>query len=143
LERLAARLGGGANRAPAQRIDAFVGGADRPPEAIPTSYRPGVAPVDLRRVLPRGVAERLARGLSDFDRSIPGFVGETGQLHGVETRTSSPIRIARDRETCAAEGLEGLYPAGEGAGFAGGIVSAALDGRRVAAGVAAALTGAR
>jgi uncharacterized FAD-dependent dehydrogenase len=119
------------------RIDAFVEGARTAPDAIPTSYRPGVTPVDLRELLPRGVTERLRDGLDGFDRSIPGFVSEHGQLIGVETRTSSPVRLARSRETCEAEGLEGLYPAGEGAGYAGGIVSAALDGRRVAAAIAA------
>lgn len=137
IERRARELGGGHLRAPAMRIDAFVEGARTAPDAIPTSYRPGVTPVDLRELLPRGVTERLRDGLDGFDRSIPGFVSEHGQLIGVETRTSSPVRLARSRETCEAEGLEGLYPAGEGAGYAGGIVSAALDGRRVAAAIAA------
>ncbi len=135
IERRAMRLGGGANRAPAQRIDAFVDRRGELPPALETSYRPGLTSVDLRQCLPAGVADRLARGLADFDRRVPGFVSELGQLVGVETRTSSPVRIARDRQSLEAEGARGLYPAGEGAGYAGGIVSAALDGRRVASAV--------
>ena len=68
----------------------------------------------------------------DFHARIPGFASEDGQLQGVETRTSSPVRLSRDPETLESPGVAGLYPCGEGAGYAGGIVSAALDGRRVA-----------
>ncbi len=133
LERAAARAGGGGGRAPAERVDRFVERAPGKAGAtLPTSLRPGVAPAALDDVLPRGLAERLRAGLALFDRRIPGFVSEHGQLVGVESRTSSPVRIARDRETCEADGVAGLWPCGEGAGYAGGIVSAALDGRRVA-----------
>jgi hypothetical protein len=149
LEARAAKLGGGRLRAPAQRVDQFIelgrkstgpfversGSAD----VLPTSYRPGVNAVDLWTLLPRGLAERLAHGLAAFDRALPGFVSEHGQLLGVESRTSSPVRIARDEESFEARGLVGLYPCGEGAGFAGGIVSAALDGRRTARAIAAQL----
>lgn len=131
LERRACVLGGGRNRAPAQRIDAFVEG-DAAPPALPTSYRPGLAPLRLDELLPRGLAERLRAGLREFDRRIPGFVSDFGQLVAPESRTSSPVRIARDRESGEALGVDGLYPAGEGAGFAGGIVSAAIDGQRAA-----------
>jgi len=133
LELLAARAGGGRNRAPCARTDRFAEGAGAPAEPLATSYRPGLAAVDLAELLPRGLLERLRAGLADFDRRLPGFVSERGQLVGVETRTSSPVRIARDRETLESPELAGLYPAGEGAGYAGGIVSAAIDGRRVAA----------
>jgi uncharacterized FAD-dependent dehydrogenase len=75
----------------------------------------------------------LRAALRGFDSRLPGFAGPEGQLVGVETRTSSAVRIARDPETLESEGVAGLYPTGEGAGYAGGIVSAALDGRRVAA----------
>jgi len=83
------------------------------------------------------MALRLQQGLRDFDARLPGFASEIGQLHAVESRTSSPVRVARDEETLESIGLARLYPAGEGAGYAGGIVSAALDGRRVAAAIAA------
>lgn len=139
LERRAARVAGGSGRAPSQRIDEFLAGRGAHAEPLPTSYRPGGTPTDLRTLFPRGISERLAEGLAAFDGRIDGFASERGQLLGVETRTSSPVRIARDRERFSAEGVAGLYPAGEGAGFAGGIVSAAIDGRRVAAALARAL----
>lgn len=138
LERRAAGLGGGGMRAPAQRIDQFVARA-RESDTLPTSYRPGLAAASLWELLPRGIAERLAGGMDAFEHSLPGFISEHGQLLGVESRTSSPVRIARDRETFMCRGLPGLFPAGEGAGYAGGIVSAALDGRHVATAVLAGL----
>lgn len=138
LETVAAHLGGGANRAPAQRADAVAAGAAGPGPVRPTSYRPGVAPVDLAEVLPPGMLRRLRGALREFERRIPGYASELGQVLGVETRTSSPVRIARDRLTLQSPGLGGLYPCGEGAGFAGGIVSAAIDGRRVARAIVAA-----
>ena len=133
LEFLAAHLGGGAGRAPVQRADLVAADARATAPALPTSYRPGLVPVDLAQLFPPGIHARLRDGLRDFDRRLPGFASEHGQLIGVETRTSSPVRLARDGETFEAQGVHGLYPAGEGAGFAGGIVSAALDGRRIAA----------
>jgi uncharacterized FAD-dependent dehydrogenase len=132
LERLAARAAGGANRAPAQRADAFAEGRGGVPDALATSHHPGVTALDLGALLPRGLLRRLRDGLRGFEERLPGFVSERGQLVGVETRTSSPARIERHPETLEADGVAGLYPAGEGAGYAGGIVSAALDGRRVA-----------
>ncbi len=136
LEARAAIAGGGGNRVPAQRADAFLGGASVP-DPLPTSYRPGVTAVALADVLPPGMTSRLRAALREFDRRMPGFAGAEAQMLGVETRTSSPVRIARDPETLASPGLPGLYPCGEGAGYAGGIVSAAIDGRRVAAALAA------
>ena len=135
LERRACALGGGSNRAPAQRADVVAEGGGRSAPTLPTSYRPGVTAVDLAELFPTGMAERLRRALPDFDARIPGFSAEIGQLLGVETRTSSPVRIARDSESYEASSISGLFPCGEGAGFAGGIVSAAIDGRRVAAAV--------
>jgi uncharacterized FAD-dependent dehydrogenase len=82
---------------------------------------------------------RLRSALREFDARLPGFASEHGQLVGVESRTSSPVRIARDPATLASPTVAGLHPCGEGAGYAGGIVSAALDGRRVAAVLARAL----
>ena len=139
LETLAGTLGGGRGRAPSQRADLVASGATDPGPALPTSYRPGVTPCDLAQLLPVGLYSRLRRSLAEFDTHIPGFASEHGQLEGVETRTSSPVRVTRDPETLQSPGVAGLYPSGEGAGFAGGIVSAALDGRRVAAAIRTAL----
>jgi uncharacterized FAD-dependent dehydrogenase len=137
LECRAAIMAGGGNRAPSQPGDLFLEGRGRIARPAPASYRPGLAAGDLGALLPRGLAERLRGGLRAFDRTLPGFAGRDGQLIGVETRTSSPVRIARDPESMEGRGVAGLYPCGEGAGYAGGIVSAALDGRRVAAAVVA------
>jgi uncharacterized FAD-dependent dehydrogenase len=139
IERRAFAAAGGRNRAPVQRADAFVDGRGDAPDALPASYRPGLTPVDLAAVLPAGLLARLRAGVRAFDARLPGFGGPTGQLVGVETRTSSPVRIVRDPATRAA--VPGLYPCGEGAGYAGGIVSAAIDGRRTAAALVAALVG--
>ncbi len=135
LERRAAVAGGGANRAPCQRADRFLAGDGRPVAPGRSSYQPGLAAVDLGTLLPPGLASRLRIALRSFDRTLPGFAGPDGQLIGVETRTSSPVRVVRDPETAASPQVTGLYPCGEGAGHAGGIVSAALDGRRVAAAI--------
>jgi uncharacterized FAD-dependent dehydrogenase len=139
LESLAAHLGGGAGRAPVQRADLVAEDSRERVDALPTSFRPGLSPCDLGELFPRGMWARLRAGLVAFEKELPGFAGERGQLIGVESRTSSPVRIARDAETLESPTVAGLYPCGEGAGYAGGIVSAALDGRRVAASVARAL----
>ncbi len=96
--------------------------------------------------MPTGIAERLRQALIDFESKMPGYAGEHAQLFAPESRTSSPVRLARDAEHLHALDLEGrplhgLYPCGEGAGYAGGIVSAALDGRRVAERLCARLGG--
>ena len=139
LERRAAVAGRGANRAPVQRADLFLEGRGRTTEPAPASYRPGLTACDLATVLPAGLTSRLRDALRVFDARLPGFAGEGGQLIGVETRTSSPVRIARDPEALESPQVRGLHPCGEGAGYAGGIVSAALDGRRVAAAIVARL----
>ena len=141
LEFQAARWAGGDNRGPAQRADHFAAGDGQVSEPLATSYQAGLVGVDLARELPRGLSERLRAGVRHFDGQLPGFAGPDGQLVGVESRTSSPVRVERDARTLASPGVAGLYPAGEGAGYAGGIVSAALDGRRVAAAVLAQLVG--
>ena len=132
LERLAAVWGGGENRAPAQRADHFAAGYGDTTTPFSSSYQAGLTSVDLAHLLPRGLSERLRGSVKEFDRKLPGYGSDIGQVAGVETRTSSPVRIVRDRETCESPTLAGLFPCGEGAGFAGGIISAALDGRRVA-----------
>jgi len=134
-ERAAFRLGGGF-RAPAQRVEDFL--KSRPsegPGGILPTYRPGVAWTDLSSCLPDYVTGTLAQALPLLDRKLHGFAAPDAVLTGVETRSSSPVRILRDGDCQSA--LRGLYPCGEGAGYAGGIVSAAVDGIRVAEAVAA------
>jgi uncharacterized FAD-dependent dehydrogenase len=141
LERLAFDAGGMSYLAPAQRVEDFLAG--RPSTAlgaVEPSYKPGVVLTDLAPCLPDFVVAAIREALPAFDRQIPGFAGPDAMLTGIETRTSSPLRIARDARLQSI-GLSGLFPAGEGAGFAGGILSAAIDGIRVAEAVAFDLTG--
>lgn len=132
-EKKAFKIGGGGYQAPAQKIDDFL--ADRAStdlEDIATpSYRPGVTPANLRDCLPKEVGEVLGDAIRFWDHKIKGFAHENGVLTGVETRTSAPVRILRKDDFESINTL-GIYPAGEGAGYAGGIVSAALDGIKVA-----------
>jgi uncharacterized protein len=131
VERAAFALGGGAHRAPAQRAADFVAGrvsADLPR----TSYRPGVRPADLAAALPPFVAAALREGLRAVDHHLRGFLSRDAVLVGVETRTSAPLRVERSTATLESPTHPGLYPAGEGSGHAGGIVSSAIDGVRVA-----------
>ena len=134
LERAAALAGGGALRAPATRATDFVRG--RASSTVPaTSYEPGLAAGDVGAVLDSTglpLAARLREALAAFDRQMRGYLTEEAVLVGVESRTSSPVRVPRDRERLVSPDLAGLFPCAEGAGYAGGIVSAALDGIRVA-----------
>ncbi len=115
----------------AQRLVDFVNGkvSNTLPE---TSYIPGLASVDLREVLPEKVSKVLRKGFKDFGKKMKGYYTNDAQVVGVESRTSSPVKIPRDKETCEHPQIRGLYPCGEGAGYAGGIVSAAMDGIRCA-----------
>jgi uncharacterized FAD-dependent dehydrogenase len=132
VERAAFAAGGGSFRAPAQRLGDFLAG--RPSAEVgASSYRPGLAAGTLDGVLPPFVADALRAGLRRLGARVPAFLHPEALLIGAETRTSSPVRLLRDPETLVSPGLAGLYPAGEGAGYAGGIVSAALDGARIAA----------
>jgi uncharacterized FAD-dependent dehydrogenase len=90
--------------------------------------------------MPKFITERLAQGFAQFDRISRGFLTNDAVMIGVETRTSSPVRILRDRETLQHVKIKGLFPCGEGAGYAGGIVSAGMDGERCAEAVASALS---
>lgn len=128
----AARLNGGDRQiAPAQRVADFVAG--RTSRDLPrTSYIPGLAPSRLDRWMPPFIADALRAGLATFDRRMRGFVTNEALVAGVESRTSTPVRIPRDAQSLQHPEVAGLFPAGEGAGYAGGIVSAALDGERVA-----------
>ena len=133
-EAKAFELGGSSYAAPGQRLGDFLAASNAAPTALGTvkpSYNPGVVPADLGQALPAFVIEALREALPQFNQSIPGYAMDDALLTGVETRTSSPVRIPR---TKALESMNapGLYPAGEGAGFAGGILSAAMDGIRVA-----------
>ncbi len=132
----AARDNGGSNQiAPAQRLTDFVAGrasADLPA----TSYVPGVTPSRLDVWMPDFIVSSLREGFKAFGGRMRGFLTSEAQIVGVESRTSTPVRIPRDSETLAHPQIKGLYPAGEGAGYAGGIISAALDGERVAEAVA-------
>ena len=133
--------GGGSYAAPAQRVDDFLAG--RPSTALGSvvpSYKPGVTPTDLARCLPDFVVAAIREALPAFGRQIPGFDMPDALMTGVETRTSSPLRIRRDAAFRSVNTL-GLYPAGEGAGYAGGIFSAGVDGIRVAEAVGRDLVG--
>jgi uncharacterized protein len=138
IEEAAFRAGGGGFRAPAQRLADFLAG--RASSSLPpTSYRPGTVGVALEQVLPELVVDALRVGLQGLVRRFPGYLHPDAVLLAAETRTSAPLRILRDPATLASPGLAGLFPVGEGAGYAGGIISAALDGSRAAAALVGAL----
>jgi uncharacterized protein len=137
-EKAAFKAGGGDYSAPVQRIDDFLN--NRPTSELKQkddlyqlepSYKPGVKPADLADCLPEFVVKTLQTAMMDFDKRIKGYNLPEGILTGVETRTSAPVRIGRNEDYISVS-HEGLYPTGEGAGYAGGIVSAAVDGIRVA-----------
>ena len=119
--------GGGAQIAPAQRLDAFVRGA-KCSDTLPTSYHPGLTASDMDKWMPRFISQALRAGFREFDKKMRGFVTPDAQVIGIESRTSSPVRIPRDRESYMHPQVSGLFPVGEGAGYAGGIISAAVDG---------------
>ena len=128
IEKAAFRAGGGGYKAPAQRVGDFMENRTSVSfgEVVP-SYLPGVVPADLRSVLPGFMVEDLKKGIRAMNAQLPGFAMPDAVLTGPETRSSSPVRILRNA-LGEAEDLRGLYPVGEGAGYAGGIVSAAVDG---------------
>lgn len=131
IERAAFDAGGGDYTAPAQRPADFV--ARRESRDLGrTSYRFGTRPGRIDALVPAAVHAAIARALLRFERQIPGFAGPEAVLVGVETRSSSPVRLPRDAETLRAHGFSNLYPCGEGSGHAGGITSAAIDGARAA-----------
>jgi uncharacterized FAD-dependent dehydrogenase len=128
----AARLNGGDKQiAPAQRVSDFVAG--RASSSLPsTSYIPGLCCSRLDKWMPDFMSSALRKGIASFDRKMRGYVTPDAIVVGVESRTSTPVRIPRDADTLMHPEVAGLFPSGEGAGYAGGIVSAALDGERVA-----------
>lgn len=133
IEHKAYEVAGGNYKAPVQLVKDFL-------HHIPSttlgkvepSYALGVTPCDLHTILPDYVCEAMEEGIRSFDRKLKGFAMDDAILTGVETRSSSPVRIERDRNDCVCTAVKGIYPCGEGAGYAGGIVSAAIDGIRCA-----------
>jgi uncharacterized FAD-dependent dehydrogenase len=135
LEKLAFRNGGGGQVAPAQRVTDFV--LERSPHDLPeSSYLPGLAVSPLHEWLPRALRTRIQEGIKVFDNKMRGFLTQDAIVVGVESRTSSPVRIPRDPETLQHVEIQGLYPCGEGSGYAGGILSSALDGENSAVALA-------
>jgi len=131
LEAAAFAAGGGDYTAPAQRAEDFLRGQPSP-RIGRTSYRFGTRPVRIDELLPVRLRGAIVRALRRFDAQLPGFAGPEAILVGVETRSSGPIRLSRDPESFRARGFGNLFPCGEGAGYAGGIMSSAIDGARAA-----------
>ena len=135
LENKANALSGGTQKAVSQLTSDFLKN-NTSKDVLETSYIPGLISGDIREFLPDFISEPLAMGLKEFDRKIPGFSTHIGQLIGLESRTSSPVKIPRDPESYEHIEITNLYPCGEGGGFAGGIMSAALDGINCAIAIA-------
>jgi hypothetical protein len=131
LEVEAQRAGGHGQAAPGQRVTDFLEGRESV-DLPKTSYFPGIRPARIDRLLPEWMVRRMKVGLTLFGRQMPGYVTKEANLIGFETRTSSPVRIPRDPVSLEHPEIKGLIPCGEGAGYAGGIASAALDGMRCA-----------
>lgn len=131
IEQLAFISGGGDLKAPAERLDNFI--ANKTSSQLPEcSYNPGIVAADLREVFPGDIYNCLKLAFREFNKKIKGFISEQAVIVAPESRTSSPIRIPRDKDTLMHVEKSGVFPCGEGAGYAGGIVSAAIDGERVA-----------
>jgi len=131
IEKRACEIAGGTQHAPAQRLLDFVNNKISP-SLLETSYQPGLTSVDMRDVLPEFVFSALQQGFKNFGSKMRGYLTNDAQIVGVESRTSSPVKIPRDKDTLRHPVITNLFPCGEGAGYAGGIVSAAMDGERVA-----------
>lgn len=131
LEKMAWNAGGQTQTAPAQRLSDFV--HNKLSTTLPdVSYQPGIKSAPLHTLLPEAIGKRLQIGFQEFGKKMRGYLSNEAVIVGVESRTSSPIRIPRDSETLQHPQIKGLYPCGEGAGYAGGIVSAAIDGQKCA-----------
>jgi len=135
LEKAAWNAGGRTQTAPAQRIVDFTEGKTSS-ELNDCSYIPGVESSPMHEWLPKHIGKRLRKVFKAFDQKMKGYYTNEAQIVGVESRTSSPIKIPRDATTLQHPQCEGLYPSGEGGGYAGGIVSAAIDGEKVAEAIA-------
>lgn len=135
IEKLACTHAGNSQHAPAQRLVDFVENKVSS-TLLETSYQPGLTAVDMKSVLPDFIHRSLQLGFINFGKKMKGYLTNDAQVVGVESRTSSPVRIPRDKETLEHPQVRNLYPCGEGAGFAGGIISAAMDGERCAEAIA-------
>lgn len=135
IEKRAWKAGGETQHAPAQRLVDFVNGKVSS-SLLETSYQPGLTSVDMHDVLPGFISDALRQGFKEFGRKMKGYFTNEAQILGVESRTSSPVKIPRDKDTLQHPQISNLFPCGEGAGYAGGIVSAAMDGERCAEAVA-------
>jgi uncharacterized FAD-dependent dehydrogenase len=131
VEQRACRIAGGTQAAPAQKLLDFVDGRVSS-QLLATSYQPGLVSVDMSEVLPAFVHQALRIAFKSFGKKMKGYLTNEAQIVGVESRTSSPVKIPRDKETLEHPQIKRLFPCGEGAGYAGGIVSAAMDGERCA-----------
>ncbi|MEX2596882.1 MAG: FAD-dependent oxidoreductase [Salibacteraceae bacterium] len=131
IEQRAWKLAGETQRVPAQRLIDFTTGK-RSTDIPKTSYVPGTTSIELGDVLPDFIHRTLQHGFKAFDQSMPGYLTNEAVVHAPESRTSSPVRIPRDGKSFEHIQIKGLYPCGEGAGYAGGIVSAAIDGEKCA-----------
>lgn len=144
LETRAYEMGGGGYRAPAQLLGDFLRNVPSTTlGSVQPSYKPGVTLCNLNELLPPFAAQAIREAIPEFDKQIAGFGMHDAVLTGAETRTSSPVSIKRDADTLQSINTTGLYPAGEGAGYAGGILSAAVDGIKIAEAVAKSIVGAR
>ena len=131
IERKACLLAGGSQKVPAQRLLDFID--NKLSENIPlTSYIPGTTSVKITELFPAFINNTLKNGFIKFGKKMKGYLTNDAIIHAPETRTSSPVRIPRNKNTLEHEEISGIYPCGEGAGYAGGIVSAAIDGERCA-----------
>jgi len=141
LEEKAFKLGGESYDAPVQLVGDFLAGRKSGEHgSVTPSYKPGVTYCDLSETLPAYAVAAIREALPAFEKKIKGFSMSDATLTAVETRTSSPIQITRDKETLQSLNAQGLYPAGEGAGYAGGILSAGIDGIKIAEAMALAIT---
>ncbi len=131
IERKACEIAGGTQKAPAQRLIDFLENKNSS-SLVDTSYQPGLLSIEMKEVLPTFVHEALLQGFRNFGQKMRGYLTNEAQLVGVESRTSSPVKVPRDKETLEHPQMKRLFPCGEGAGYAGGIVSAAMDGERCA-----------
>jgi uncharacterized FAD-dependent dehydrogenase len=131
IEQRACDIAGGGQSAPAQRLVDFVNGKVST-SLLDTSYQPGLKSVSMDLVLPSFITEGLKQGFKNFGSKMKGYYTNEAQIIGVESRTSSPVRIPREKDTLEHPQIKKLFPSGEGAGYAGGIVSAAMDGERCA-----------
>ena len=131
IEQKAWHLAGQSQKVPAQRMIDFT--KNKVSSDIPkTSYVPGTTSVELGQVFPGFLTQIMREGFNEFGKTMRGYMTNDAILHAPESRTSSPVRIPRDNETLEHVQIKGLYPCGEGAGYAGGIISAAIDGEKCA-----------